>query len=238
MMNNKYIATLQDYQSLIESSFKKMEKITKDFNSLDQSQQKLSLCKLKTESHNIYINLGLMNSELSCLKDENNSIKWKKIISDLQLTYNLFKSQITKLERKNNIINDDPLSIDVKIDMSKMSSQQVINRGNNILQSDKEAIYRMKKVANIDLYTIKEINRELLGQEEKLENSGKEIKEIDNSLNRAGNQIKTIAKIFVNDKLIICMILFILVAIISVIILSFFLNGNENTNSKYDSFNN
>ena len=178
-----------------------------------------------------------MNS-LSCLKDENNSIKWKKIISDLQLTYNLFKSQITKLERKNNIINDDPLSIDVKIDMSKMSSQQVINGGNNILQSDKEAIYRMKKVANIDLYTIKEINRELLGQEEKLENSGKEIKEIDNSLNRAGNQIKTIAKIFVNDKLIICMILFILVAIISVIILSFFLNGNENTNSKYDSFNN
>ena len=236
-MDSNYIASLQDYQSLIENSFKNMEKLSKDFSYLDQSQQKLSLSKLKSESQNVYINIGLMNSELSYLKEENNSIKWKRIISDLQLTYNLFKSQITKMESKNNNIIDDPLSIDVKMDMTKMSSQQVINRGNDILQSNKESIGRMKKVLNNDLSTIKEINIGLLEQKDNLDNSGKKLKDIDYSLNRAGNQIKTMAKIFLTDKLIICMILFIVLAIIAVII-SFFFNGNENTNTKYDSFNN
>ena len=236
-MDSNYIASLQDYQSLIENSFKNMEKLSKDFSYLDQSQQKLSLSRLKSESQNVYINIGLMNSELSYLKEENNSIKWKRIISDLQLTYNLFKSQITKMENKNNNIIDDPLSIDVKMDMTKMSSQQVINRGNDILQSNKESIGRMKKVLNNDLSTIKEINIGLLEQKDNLDNSGKKLKDIDYSLNRAGNQIKTMAKIFLTDKLIICMILFIVLAIIAVII-SFFFNGNENTNTKYDSFNN
>ena len=239
-MDNNNIATLQDYQFLIETSFKKMEKLTKDFTILDQSQQNISLNTLNKEYENVKINIGLMNSELSSLKEENNSIKWKKIICDLQLIQDSYKVKIDKMKNKknnNNIIND-PLSIDIKVDMTQMSSQQVINRGDNILQSDRGAIGRMKKIVNKDLDTMREINRELLGQNENLENSGKEIKEIDYSLNRAGKQIKTMAKIFATDKLIICMIFFILFVIIAIIILSFFFNGNENTNSKYDSFNN
>ena len=239
-MDNNNIATLQDYQFLIETSFKKMEKLTKDFTILDQSQQNISLNTLNKEYENVKINIGLMNSELSSLKEETNSIKWKKIICDLQLIQDSYKVKIDKMKNKknnNNIIND-PLSIDIKVDMTQMSSQQVINRGDNILHSDRGAIGRMKKIVNKDLDTMREINRELLGQNENLENSGKEIKEIDYSLNRAGKQIKTMAKIFATDKLIICMIFFILFVIIAIIILSFFFNGNENTNSKYDSFNN
>ena len=240
-MDNNNIATLQDYQFLIETSFKKMEKLTKDFTILDQSQQNISLNTLNKEYENVKINIGLMNSELSSLKEENNSIKWKKIISELQLIQDSYKVKIDKMKNKkynNNNIIDDPLSIDIKVDMTQMSSQQVINRGDNILQSDRGAIGRMKKIVNKDLDTMREINRELLGQNENLENSGKEIKEIDYSLNRAGKQIKIMAKIFATDKLIICLIFFILFIIIAIIILSFFFNGNENTNSKYDSFNN
>ena len=71
-MDNNNIATLQDYQFLIETSFKKMEKLTKDFTILDQSQQNISLNTLNKEYENVKINIGLMNSELSSLKEENN----------------------------------------------------------------------------------------------------------------------------------------------------------------------
>ena len=117
-----------------------------------------------------------------------------------------------------------------------MSSQQVVERGDKILEADRNAISRMKNIVNQDLDTMKEVNKELLSQNEKLENDDKDLKEIDYSLNRAGQHIKTIAKMYATDKLIMCIILCILLVIIAIVIVSFFFDGDDDTNSKNDSF--
>ena len=79
-------------------------------------------------------------------------------------------------------------------------------------------------------------------QNEKLENADNDLKEIDNSLNRAAKQMKTIAKMIATDKLIMCLIGFILLAIIAVVIVFFVLpSSNEDgsdQNTKQDTFKN
>ena len=236
-MDSNSIAILEDYKFSIDNSFQKMDKSMKEFEGADQSQQNMIISVMNNDLSQVKTNIGLMKMELSNLKEENNTNKWQESITTLNTKYDEYKSKMFQMKNAKNSINDDPNNIDARVDMSNMSSQQVMDRGDQILNADRDAINRMKKVVNQDLDTMKDVNKELLLQNEKLDNAHKDLKEIDYSLNRAGNQIKTMAKIFLTDKLIICMILFIVLAIIAVII-SFFFNGNENTNTKYDSFNN
>ena len=237
-MDSNSIAILQDYQSSIDTSFKKIEKSTKDFDVSDQSQQNLIINNFSLELSSAKTNIGLMKMELSNLKEEGNIGKWQEIISDLQSKHDSYKSLLNQMKNKKNKVVDDPLDIDAKVDLSQMSSQQVMDRGDKILNADRDAISRMKKVVNQDLDTMKDVNKELLSQNEKLENADKDLKEIDYSLNRAGKQIKTMAKMYATDKLILCMILCIILVIIAIVIVSFFFDGDEDTNAQHDSFNN
>lgn len=237
-MDSNSIAILQDYQSSIDTSFKKIDKSTKDFEVSDQSQQNLIINNVSLELSSAKTNIGLMKMELSNLKEEGNIGKWQEIITELNSRHDSYKSLINQMKNKRNKIIDDPLDVDAKVDLSKMTSQEVMNKGDNILNADREAINRMKKVVNQDLDTMKEVNKELLSQNEKLENADKDLKEIDYSLNRAGKQIKTMAKMYATDKLILCMILCIILVIIAIVIVSFFFDGDEEANSQHDSFNN
>jgi hypothetical protein len=237
-MDSNSIAILEDYKSAIDASFMKMEKSAKNFDESDQSQQNIILNTLNTDLNSCKTNIGLMKMEVSNLKEEGNINKWQDIISQLQVNHENYSKQILQMKNKRNKVVDDPLSIDVRADLSKMTSQQVMDRGDNILRADREAIDRMKKVVNQDLDTMKEVNKELLNQGEKIDNAQKELKEIDYSLNRAGEQIKTMAKMYATDKLIMCMILCILLVIIAIIIVSFFFDGDDDSNSQHDSFNN
>jgi hypothetical protein len=237
-MDNNSIAMLKDYQSAIESSFKKMEKTSQNFELSDQSQQNIILNTLLTDLSTCKTNIGLMKMEISNLKEEGNVNKWQETIIKLQNQYEEYSKDINEKRKTKKIPADDPLSIDTRADLSKMSSQQVMDRGNKILESDRNAINNMKKIVNQDLDTMKDVNKELLNQSEKLENAEKDLKEIDYSLNRAGKQIKTMAKMYATDKLIMCMILCILLVIIAIVIVSFFSGGDDNANSKKDSFNN
>jgi hypothetical protein len=236
-MDSNSIAILEDYKSAIDTSFMKMEKSAKNFDESDQSQQNIILNTLNTDLNSCKTNVGLMKMEVSNLKEEGNINKWQDIISQLQVNHENYSKQILQMKNKRNKVVDDPLSIDVRADLSKMTSQQVMDRGDNILRADREAIDRMKKVVNQDLDTMKEVNKELLNQGEKIDNAQKELKEIDYSLNRAGEQIKTMAKMYATDKLIMCMILCILLVIIAIIIVSFFFDGDDDSNSQHDSFN-
>ena len=235
-MDNNSIAILQDYQSSIESSFRKMDRTSQSFDVSDTSQKNLIINSIKNELATVKINMGLMKMELSNMKEEGNISKWKQIISELQSSYDSHKAEMNKLNNKKNNIMNDPTNIDTKVDMTKMSSQQVMDRGTNILNADRDAINRMKKVVNSDLDTMKDLNVELLSQEERLENADHDLKEIDYSLKRAGKQIKTMARMYATDKLILCLIVFILLAIIAIVIISFV--WDEDEGDEKDCFNN
>ena len=241
-MDNNSIAILQDYQSSIENSFKKIERLLNDAEGAELSQQNLAVNNINNELKAIKGNIGLIKFEIANLKEESNRTKWNEITAQINSRTDSYKERLDQLRsgHSSNDIND-PLNIDAKVDLSKLTSQQVMDRGDKILNADKDALNRMKKIVYSDLDTMKEVNKELLIQHEKLENADNDLKEIDNSLNRAAKQMKTIAKMIATDKLILCLIGFILLAIIAVVIVFFVLpskDGDGNSNAKQDTFKN
>jgi len=185
-MDSKNIAILEDYKFSIDNSFQKMDKSMKEFEGADQSQQNMIISVINSDLSQVKTNIRLMKMEFSNLKEENNTNKWQENISTLNSKYDEYKSKMSQMKNAKNSINDDPNNIDVRVGMSNMSSQQVIDRGIKILNADRDAINRMKKVVNEDLNTMKDVNKKLLSQNEKLDNAHKDLEEIDYSLNRAG----------------------------------------------------
>ena len=60
-----------------------------------------------------------MKMEVSNLKEEGNINKWQDIISQLQVNHENYSKQILQMKNKRNKVVDDPLSIDVRADLSK-----------------------------------------------------------------------------------------------------------------------
>ena len=239
-MDNNSIAMLQDYQSSIEASFKKIERLFNESEGAEQSQINLASNNINSALKTIKYNIGLIKFEIANLKEESNINKWNEIASQISAKNDSYKVRLDQLKNggQNNNIND-PLNIDAKVDLSKMTSQQVMDRGDQILKSDKDALNRMKKIVYQDLDTMKEVNKELLSQHEKLENAEGDLKEIDNSVNRAGKQIKQMAKMYATDKLIMCMIFCILLVVIAIVVVSLvFDSDEEGENAKQDTFQN
>ena len=239
-MDNNSIAVLQDYQTSIESSFKKIERLFTDVEGADLSQQNLASNNINNELNNIKNNMGLIKFEIANLKEESNTNKWNEIVSHLNSRYDSYKERLKQLKNnQTNYANDDPLNIEAKIDLSKLTSQQAMDRGDKILQADRDAIARMKKTVYTDYDTMKDINKELLSQHEKLENAENDLKEIDYSVNRAGKQIKTMAKMYATDKFILCMIACILLVVIVIVIVALVMGSDEeDANAKQDTFKN
>ena len=239
-MDNNSIAVLQDYQTSIDSSFKKIERLFTDVEGADLSQQNLASNNINNELNNIKNNMGLIKFEIANLKEESNTNKWNEIVAQLNSKYDSYKERLKQLKNnQTNYANDDPLNIEAKIDLSKLTSQQAMDRGDKILQADRDAIARMKKTVYTDYDTMKDINKELLSQHEKLENAENDLKEIDYSVNRAGKQIKTMAKMYATDKFILCMIACILLVVIVIVIVALVMGSDEeDANAKQDTFKN
>ena len=220
-MDSNSIATLQDYKATIERIFKRIDKQISSFNSSESSQQNIILSQLKTSLDETKNNLSLMKMEIANLSEQKQQ-EWENELSKLQTKNNALKQKVIELQnKKQNEINiNDELDINKKIDVSKLTSQQAIDRGNKILDDDDRAIKNMKKIVGQDLTTMKDVNVELNRQQEALEIADKNLTEIDYSLKRAGQQIKTMFKMYATDKLIMCMIIVIVLVIITIIILS------------------
>ena len=115
-MDNNCIAYLKDYQLLVESSIKKIEKKMKEYKT---SKNHDILNSLNKEINSSKGNLNLMEMEIANLKDEENSSEWNEIINKLTKKVDSLKKSINEMKNENqNIIDNtiDESDIDVKID--------------------------------------------------------------------------------------------------------------------------
>ena len=116
-MDNNSIAILQDYQSSIDLSFKKMERLFNEAENADLSQKNLAMNNINSELKSIKYNIGLIKFEIANLKEESNVNKWNEIISQINNKHDSFKARLSQLKNdQNSNSNDDPLNIDAKID--------------------------------------------------------------------------------------------------------------------------
>ena len=222
-MDSSCIASLKDNLSIIEKIFQKIDKKLNEYQTAELSTQNILKNEITKDLNLIQSNISVMEMEQSNLRDENIQKEWSDNIKQISKKYEEIKQ---KLQQDNNIIDNDESDIDKKVDLSQLSTQQAFKRGDKILSSDRNAIERMNKIVNQDISTMKEVNKELNSQKEKLDNADKDLTEIDFSLNRAMQQLKTMFKMLATDKLIMCLI-FVIILVIIVIVIVKAVKGNK-----------
>ena len=240
-MDKNTISVLEDYKASIEGSFKKLDSKIKSMKKADKKEKKSAINYLKQELSIIKSNYSLMKPELNNLNSPENQTLWKENIDKIKPKIKSYEKKIKELESENILSNEpekvDHLDVDAKVDYNKLNAQQVMDRGDKILDADDNAIKNMAHIVNDDVDQMKNVNQELNVQQEKLDNVDTDLKEIDYSLKRAGKQISQMFKIYSSDKCITCLIIVILIIIVTIIIVSACGGDNEkNFNVPHDIF--
>ena len=198
-MDKNYISALEDTESSLNKKIISIEKYIKEFSSSNSSNQQKILSKIKSEFDSMKTDLKLMKTDIMSLTQNENKTLWQK-------KYSSFKSQKEQMENKinnlkfgsnsNNInIEEDYMNINKKVDLSKLSSEQVMKRGDKILDEDEKSLQNMIKTLNKGKDMIQETKKELYRQMEAMDRMEGDLIETDGSLNRIKKTINYMNKI-------------------------------------------
>jgi len=198
-MDKNYISALEDTESSLNKKIISIEKYIKEFSSSNSSNQQKILSKIKSEFDSMKTDLKLMKTDIISLTQNENKTLWQK-------KYSSFKSQKEQMENKinnlkfgsnsNNInIEEDYMNINKKVDLSKLSSEQVMKRGDKILDEDEKSLQNMIKTLNKGKDMIQETKKELYRQMEAMDRMEGDLIETDGSLNRTKKTINYMNKI-------------------------------------------
>ena len=198
-MDKNYISALEDTESSLNKKIISIEKYIKEFSSSNSSNQQKILSKIKSEFDSMKTDLKLMKTDIMSLTQNENKALWQK-------KYSSFKSQKEQMENKinnlkfgsnsNNInIEEDYMNINKKVDLSKLSSEQVMKRGDKILDEDEKSLQNMIKTLNKGKDMIQETKKELYRQMEAMDRMEGDLIETDGSLNRTKKTINYMNKI-------------------------------------------
>jgi hypothetical protein len=221
MTETIYIATIKDYKSKIDQLIERVKKNLGKFDSLDPSEQSNMVKTINNDFKYIEGQIESMKYEVNNIKNEGTHKGFKDQITTTKLEVRKLNDDFVEKQKGMNKLDNLLLPEDVDIRMkpnSELNVQQVINKGNEILKDDGEAIRRMNVVVNQDKNTAVQIQIDLKNQKEKLEGTSKNLKEINASLKRADKNLKTMFKMYATDKLIMCLIVVIVLVIIAIII--------------------
>lgn len=226
-MDINTIPVLEDYQDSIEKSFEKIDKAIMSWLKAEESKKSIK-SSLEQELSNIKATIDLMKSEIQNLEDEEKKDLWSKKRSQLKSKFETY----SKMENLKNIKvkqeKADYRDVNAKVNLEELTSEQAVERGDLIIEVDGMIIGRIKRIVKEDSHTLINTNKELERERDALDSVGKDLKEINYSLDRAKNKITDMFKMYSKDKCIICLIVVILILIVTIIITSLFGGDNKN----------
>ena len=229
-MDKNILSILEDYKSSIEESFKKIDKTIKSVDKTDRNKKRAAVSSVKQELANAKSNFGLMKPEVNSLISEENKNIWTDVVKKIKPKIKTYEKKIKEFEEDSSFAPDsnqveDHLDVNAKVDLNQLNAQQVMDRGDKILEADDKAIDNMAKIVNNDVDQMKNVNVELNAQQENY------------SLKRAGKQITTMFKMYSSDKCITGLIIVILIIIVVIIIVAACGGDNsKNFNVPHDIF--
>lgn len=231
-MSATSLATLKDLKESIEKTIKFIKDQLNKLDGNSENSQRIAICNSIDGQFKILKNsLTSMNFEIGALKNEatetafkNEHNAYKLEMQKLEETYKLKKEAARGL---NNLIG--PVEDYSGKKNSEMTSQQLMDKGDRIVDESGKAINRIQKVVKEDINIAQAIQRDLDAQINKMDVIQTDIKDIDYSLNRAAKQLKVMFRMYATDKMILGLIVIIVLAIIAIIIVAA-VGGDKNNN--------
>ena len=197
-MDKNTISTLEDTSDSISKKITLIKKYFKEISPSNNSSKQKILSKIKLEYDGLKTDLRLMKTDLMDLQQSENQIIWKEKYSNFKSQKEKLEIEINKLKSEGkNEINDeeDYMDINKKVDLGKLSSEQVMKRGDKILEEDEKSLQNMIKTLSKGRSMMQDTNKELYRQMDAMDRIDGELNEMDGSLNRAKKTINYMNKI-------------------------------------------
>lgn len=229
------IAELSDNQSLLDKNFSKIKTNFDKLKNLDPSDQKRIKSQIQMDLKSCQAIMDTMKLQIQSLKEEENEKKFKDIIAEFKAKHQKFNDDFKKATTETQKSN----AIDILTKATGQETvQEVMNKGDLILDESGKAIERMEKKVNDAKDISKNIKSDLQKQIDQLANTRQNLKEIDYSLIRASKVLGKMAKMIATDKFIMAMIIIILILIIIIVVWSSFFDEKKEYGKVDDIFSN
>ena len=197
-MDKNFISALEDTSDSISKKITLIKKYFKEITPSNNSSKQKILPKIKLEFDGIKTDLRLMKTDLMNLQQSENQTIWKEKYSNFKSQKEKLEIEINKLKSEGkNEINDeeDYMDINKKVDLAKLSSEQVMKRGDKILEEDEKSLQNMIKTLSKGRNMMQDTNKELYKQMEAMDKMDGDLNEMDGALNRAKKNINYMNKI-------------------------------------------
>ncbi len=131
-----------------------------------------------------------MQEEIGNLQEEKNINFWLKTFQFLKQRQVQIKDKLNNIKQDEIDSNTDHLNLNRKINYKNFNSQQLMDRGDKILNEDDMALKKIKKKMTMGVEKLKNINNEMYRQSNQMNQIDKDLKETDYKMSRAGKNIK------------------------------------------------
>ena len=200
-MDKNYLSALEDTNSSITKKISLIKKYISEYTlSRSSSDKNNILSKIDTEFKGMETDLKLMKRDIECLQESSNKQTWEEKYSSMKLNKKNLKKKIEDLKLNKNNINDinnddeDYMNVNKNVDLTKLSSQQVMKRGDILMDDTDKSLKNMIKTLGQGRSMMKETNKELNKQVESMDRIDGDLNEIDGSLNRGKKTINDMNK--------------------------------------------
>jgi hypothetical protein len=199
-MDNNFISALKDTESSFTKKISLIEKYINEFSLSNSTNQQKLLSKIKLEFDSMKTDLKLMKTDIMNLVQEENRSSWQEKYCSFKSQKEQIENKISKLKIGTNDSSnfkdeEDYMNLNKKVDLNKLSCEQVMKRGDKILEEDDKSLQNMIKTLNKGRDMMKETNKQLYKQMEDMDRINQELNEMDGSLNRTKKTINYMNKI-------------------------------------------
>ena len=199
-MDNNFISALKDTESSFTKKISLIEKYINEFSLSNSTNQQKLLSKIKIEFDSMKTDLKLMKTDIMNLVQEENRSSWQEKYCSFKSQKEQIENKISKLKIGTNDSSnfkdeEDYMNLNKKVDLNKLSCEQVMKRGDKILEEDDKSLQNMIKTLNKGRDMMKETNKQLYKQMEDMDRINQELNEMDGSLNRTKKTISYMNKI-------------------------------------------
>jgi len=199
-MDNNFISALKDTESSFTKKISLIEKYINEFSLSNSTNQQKLLSKIKLEFDSMKTDLKLMKTDIMNLVQEENRSSWQEKYCSFKSQKEQIENKISKLKIGTNDSSnfkdeEDYMNLNKKVDLNKLSCEQVMKRGDKILEEDDKSLQNMIKTLNKGRDMMKETNKQLYTQMEDMDRINQELNEMDGSLNRTKKTISYMNKI-------------------------------------------
>lgn len=199
-MDNNFISALKDTENSFTKKISLIEKYINEFSLSNSTNQQKLLSKIKLEFDSMKTDLKLMKTDIMNLVQEENRSSWQEKYCSFKSQKEQIENKISKLKIGTNDSSnfkdeEDYMNLNKKVDLNKLSCEQVMKRGDKILEEDDKSLQNMIKTLNKGRDMMKETNKQLYKQMEDMDRINQELNEMDGSLNRTKKTISYMNKI-------------------------------------------